>query len=87
MSLSYEESNIFFERMGEVSGSRVCESLCVTLWPTYVTEPCICTSRGLANELLVTWGVPVTPDLCSAQDLVLSRHGRFSVMHIYVALW
>jgi len=54
MSLSYEESDIFFERRGEVSGSRVCETLGVTLWPTYVTEPCICMSRGLANELLVT---------------------------------
>jgi len=44
-------------------------------------------SCGLANELLVTWDVPVTPDWCFAQDLVLSRHNRFSVMHIYVALW
>ena len=72
-----------------LSGSWVCESLSVTLWHPYVTELCICMSRGLANELLVTWGVPVTPDWCSAHDLVLilSRHGRFSVMHIYVALW
>ena len=53
--------------------------------PTSLSR-CICMSRGLATELLVTSGVPVTPDLCSAQDLVLSRHDRFSVMHIYVAL-
>jgi len=37
-----------------VSGSQVCESLGVTLWLTYVTKPCICMSRGLANKLLVT---------------------------------
>jgi len=30
--------------------------------------------------------VLVTPDLCSAQELVLSHHNRFSVMYIYVAL-
>ena len=42
MSLSYEESDIFFETDGEVSGSgsRVCEILGdLTLGPSYVTEP------------------------------------------------
>ena len=34
-----------------------------------------------------TWAALVTPDLCSAQELVLSRHNRFSVRYIYVALW
>ena len=42
MSLSYEESDIFFGRRGEMSGSgsRVCEILGdLTLGPSYVTEP------------------------------------------------
>ena len=42
MSLSYEESDIFFEQRVEVSGSgsRVCEILGdLTLGPSYVTEP------------------------------------------------
>ena len=55
-------------------------------WATYVRAFFTSLSRGLANELLVTLGVLVTPDLCSTQDLVSSRHNRFSVMHTYVAL-
>ena len=38
-------------------------------------------SRGLANELLVTWAVLVTLDLCSAQDPVSSHHNQFSLMN------
>ena len=38
-------------------------------------------SRRLANELLVTWAVLVTPDLCSAQDPVSSHHNQFSLMN------
>jgi len=65
------------------SGSRVCEILgdLRSSLPTSLKR-CIYMSRGLANELLVTWPVLVTPDLCSAQELVLCRHNRFSVMHI-----
>jgi len=85
LSLSYEESDIFFDQRGEVSGSgsQVCEILGDLRYslPTSLSQ-CIYMSRGLVNELLVTWAVLVTLDVCSAQDPVLSRHNQFSVMHI-----
>jgi len=54
---SYEESDIFFEQRGEVSGSgsQVCEILGDLRYslPTSLKR-CIYMSRGLANELIVT---------------------------------
>jgi len=85
MSLSYEESDIFFEQRGEVSGSgsQVSEILSDLRYglPTSLGQ-CIYMSRRLANELIVTWAVLVTLDLCSAQDPVSSHHIQFGVMHI-----
>jgi len=57
MSLSYEESDIFFEQRGEVSGSgsQVSEILSDLRYglPTSLGQ-CIYMSHGLTNELLVT---------------------------------
>ena len=89
---SYQLSHAY-DRFLEISWHGICQVQAHKLarfWATYVIAFLrhwdnayrVYMSRGLANELLVTWAVLVTPDLCSAQDPVLSHHNQFSVMHI-----